>query len=186
MRERATQRVTQKSLMSWRAVARSPTCVSGLAHMTDSPSLPSSSLLTRRQNISGMLLASSLPISSGASPSDFLRRLGGAPLPLPTHPCSPGPAQPRTSAREPGFRSRTCRPLRLRSSSPSPRRAKHLTPFYLLGRAPLQASRNPSLEEAATATPGGPRPRGGVCVWPEGQGGASRRREKTTPPRLLG
>lgn len=63
-----------------------------LSHMTDSPSLPSSSQVTCHQNITGMLLASSLPISSGASPCDFLKNLRCTPRNIPLQTVLPLPA----------------------------------------------------------------------------------------------
>lgn len=95
--------------MSWRAVKRAPRASQVLTHMMDCPSLPSSSQVTCRQNITGMLLASSLPIRSGASPSDFLRSLRGTPSSSPflNTPLLHSPALPCVSGRRTGFG--TCR-----------------------------------------------------------------------------
>lgn len=93
--------------------------------MTDSPSLPSSSQVTCHQNITGMLLASSLPISSGASPYDFLQNLRCTPQHTPPD----HPAPPCISGRK--LALRPARTLRLPSSSLSLPRAWHLVPFYL-------------------------------------------------------
>ena len=67
----------------------SPTCLSGLGPHDRLSLLPSQ--VRCHQNIAGMLLASGLPISSGASPFDFLQSFRCAPTSslTPTFPSSP-------------------------------------------------------------------------------------------------
>lgn len=64
------------------------------------PSLPSSSQVICHQNITGMLLAPSLPISSGASPCDFLGASDVLPTPIPSSPVLPAGISERKTGPE--------------------------------------------------------------------------------------
>ena len=174
--------------MSWRAVERAPRASQVLTHMTDCPSLPSSSQVTCRQNITGMPLASSLPISSGASPSDFLRSLRCTPSSSPSlnTPLLHSPALPCVSGRKTGFG--TCG-LCGSPHQTHPCEGRGIShPFISRLWAPLRASWNQCLIEASTShAQRPPTPaRQGWCVWQEGQGGASRRWRKRTAPKFVG
>lgn len=107
------------------------------------PSLPSSSQVICHQNITGMLLAPSLPISSGASPCDFLWSLRCTcyPPPIPSSPVLPAGISGRKTGPE------TCGCLCT---------AWHFVPFYLPSLGTFASVLETSWVEAST--PAAPPP----------------------------
>ena len=154
----------------------SPTCLSGLGPHDRLSLLPSQ--VRCHQNIAGMLLASGLPISSGASPFDFLQSFRCAPTSslTPTFPSSPVLPCPASLGGK--LASRDLQSLRL------PTGVKPLPAPSVASRILLSAT-SVHLCERQPATPGAPAPRGGVCGR-EDREGLQGSGGKGPPPRLLG
>lgn len=125
-----------------------------------------------RQSITGMLLASGLPISSGASPFDFLQSFRCAPTssPTPNTPLQPSLAPPCIFGRQTGFEGPAVSAAPPRGQAPPGAERGLAHPFICHLCAPLRASRNQCLLEASTGHARRPRPRG-CCVWREDREG---------------
>lgn len=134
-----------------------------------------------------MLLASGLPISSGASPFDFLRSFRCAPTssPTPNTPLQPSPALPCIFGRQTGFEGPAVSAAPHRGQAPPGAERGIAHPFICHLCAPLERLETSAWWRHHPATPGAPAPRGGARGR-EDREGLQGSGGKGPPPRLPG